>query len=124
MGNSDMNNSVAEILSRLMQQQDVSEYALARVTGVPQPTIHRILTGESSDPRTGSLRPIATYFGVSVAQLRGDEPLQGLPVPGQSCSSAEQEFISQFRQLNEEERRVILRAVTALVQSRATSGTT
>lgn len=119
-----MNNSVAEILSRLMQQHEVSENALARATGVHQPTIHRILTGESSDPKTGSLRPLADYFGISVAQLRGDEPLQGLPVPGQSCSGTEREFISQFHQLSGEEQRVIRSAVAALAQSRATSGTT
>ena len=118
-----MANSVADILGRLMQKYEIGENALARATGVTQPTIHRILTGESSDPKTGSLRPIAEHFGITVAQLRGDEPLQGgLPVPGQSCSGAERELISQFRQLDEEERRVIRRAVAALAQSRA-SGT-
>ena len=119
-----MANPVADILGRLMQKYEIGENALARATGVTQPTIHRILTGESSDPKTGSLRPIAEHFGITVAQLRGDEPLQGLPVPGQSCSGAERELISQFRQLDEEERRVIRRAVNALVQSRSTTDTT
>ena len=42
---------------------------------VPQPTIHRILSGGSSDPRTATLEPLASFFGVSVADLR-DKDLQ------------------------------------------------
>jgi transcriptional regulator with XRE-family HTH domain len=48
----------------------ISPYALSSVTGVPQPTIFRILTGESDDPRTKTLQPLAAYFGVTVADLR------------------------------------------------------
>lgn len=48
----------------------ISPYALASETGVPQPTIFRILTGESNDPRTKTLQPLANYFGVTVAALR------------------------------------------------------
>ncbi|WP_070281930.1 helix-turn-helix transcriptional regulator [Janthinobacterium sp. MP5059B] len=50
--------------------EKISPYALASETGVPQPTIFRILTGESDDPRTKTLQPLAKYFGVSVADLR------------------------------------------------------
>jgi transcriptional regulator with XRE-family HTH domain len=50
--------------------EKISPYALASATKVPQPTIFRILTGESSDPRTSTLEPLATYFGIAVADLR------------------------------------------------------
>lgn len=117
-----MSNSVAEILNWLMQRHEISEAGLARATGVTQPTIHRIVTGEIGDPRHGKLQPIANYFGISVAQLRGEEPSKDLPVPGQSYSLAERELIAQFRRLDEEEKRVIHRTVAALAQSRTTSG--
>lgn len=116
-----MSNSVAEILNWLMQRHEISEAGLARATGVTQPTIHRIVTGEIRDPRSGKLQPIASYFGISVAQLRGEEPIKDLPVPGQAYSPAERELIAQFRRLDEEEKRVVHRAVAALAQSR-TSG--
>lgn len=48
----------------------ITPYALASETGVPQPTIFRILTGESNDPRTKTLQPLANHFGVTVAELR------------------------------------------------------
>jgi transcriptional regulator with XRE-family HTH domain len=53
-----------------MTGREISENELARRTGVPQPTIHRVLSGRVADPRDGTLRPLATFFGVSVEQLR------------------------------------------------------
>lgn len=60
---------VAKNLKWLMGDK-ITPYALASETGVPQPTIFRILTGESDDPRTKTLQPLASYFGVTVADLR------------------------------------------------------
>lgn len=57
-------------LSWLIAKNRTNPYEVQRATGVPQPTIHRILTGESSDPRTNTLQPLAAHFGVSVADLR------------------------------------------------------
>jgi len=57
-------------LEWLIAQRKTSPYELQRVTGVPQPTIHRILTGESNDPRTKTLQPLADYFQVTVADMR------------------------------------------------------
>lgn len=73
---------VAKNLEWLISQRKTSPYELQRSTGVPQPTIHRILTGESSDPRTKTLEPLAEFFGVTVAEMRdrdlstaGDRPV-------------------------------------------------
>lgn len=62
---------IRENLKRLMELKRVSQYELARQTGVPQPTIHRILIGESVDPKTVTVEKLANYFGVSVPDLRG-----------------------------------------------------
>jgi phage repressor protein C with HTH and peptisase S24 domain len=74
---------VAKNLEWLISQRKTNPYELQRATGVPQPTIHRILTGESSDPRTKTLQPLADFFQGSLADLRerdlaGDNPLEGL----------------------------------------------
>lgn len=61
---------VKKNLEWLITNKGISPYELQRHVGVPQPTIHRILTGESTDPRTSTLQPLATYFGVTVADLR------------------------------------------------------
>jgi transcriptional regulator with XRE-family HTH domain len=63
-------NRVPANLAALMASKPISENELARKTGVPQPTIHRVLKGKSEDPRDATLRPLAGFFGVSVEQLR------------------------------------------------------
>lgn len=57
-------------LGFLLTAKQVNPTSLSRDSGVPQPTIFRMLNGESSDPRTSTLAPIAAYFGVSLEDLR------------------------------------------------------
>lgn len=70
LGMSDPIPLVQKNLEWLIAQKKTNPYELQRATGVPQPTIHRILSGESNDPRTKTLQPLADYFGVSLAELR------------------------------------------------------
>lgn len=51
---------------------------LAHQTGVPQSTLSRILSGETTQPHRSSLEPLATFFQVSVNQLLGKEPIAAL----------------------------------------------
>lgn len=65
----------ARNLKWLLEQKNTNPNELSDAlksagTHVPQPTLFRILNGESRDPRTSSLRPIAVFFGVSVHHLR------------------------------------------------------
>lgn len=61
---------VSKNLEWLMAKARTNPHELQRATGVPQPTIHRILTGVSSDPRTQTLQPLADFFQVSINDLR------------------------------------------------------
>lgn len=63
-------NKLAENLRALMAVESLSENQLSRNTGVPQPTIHRILSRRVADPRDSTVRPLADYFEVTVEQLR------------------------------------------------------
>jgi phage repressor protein C with HTH and peptisase S24 domain len=78
---------VARNVDWLMKRKGINPTSLASELvrfgyPVPQPTIFRITSGESKDPRTASLEPIAAYFGVSVSQLREHNFEQlGMPVP-------------------------------------------
>ena len=76
---------VKKNLEWLIEQRKTNPYELQRETGVPQPTIHRILTGESTDPRTKTLRPLADFFRVSVSDMR-DRDLS-IPTPDSDGSS-------------------------------------
>jgi phage repressor protein C with HTH and peptisase S24 domain len=63
-------NQLRRNLAYLIAKRGINPTALAKATGVQQPTIHRILKGESDDPRTATVQPLADYFGVTVEFLR------------------------------------------------------
>lgn len=53
-------------LSSLMKENNISESDLARALNVPYNTIHRLITGHTTDPRVSTLKSIAAYFNVSL----------------------------------------------------------
>ncbi len=71
-----MDNPVKDNLKKLMYTDSkISEGELSRKTGVPQSTIHRILAGQIKESKPSTLRPLANYFGIRLAQLQGEEPM-------------------------------------------------
>lgn len=66
---------LSNILRSLMSELTITVTQLARETGVGQPVIHRISTGETKDPKASSLSAIAKYFNVTISQLIGDDPM-------------------------------------------------
>lgn len=71
-----------EVLSLLMQEVNINEAELARKTDIPQPTLHRILSGATKSPRGSSLAPLANFFSVTINQLMGVDELPENRVKG------------------------------------------
>lgn len=69
-------------LKALMAELHITESELARRTNVGQPVVHRIASGETDNPKVGTLSPIANFFAISISQLIGDEPLPANRLPG------------------------------------------
>lgn len=65
-----------ENLHLLMHKQRINEAELARRTGIPQPTLHKILSGKTTDPRISTLQQLAGYFEVSLDGLYAYDVLQ------------------------------------------------
>ena len=61
-------------LKQLRRARGESQEELARATGVTQNTISRLERGER-EARVSTLRKLAEHFGVSVAELLGEEDL-------------------------------------------------
>lgn len=57
--------TIAERLERLIKIKCWSEGELSRRSGVPQPTINRIISGESESPRRTTITKIARALGVT-----------------------------------------------------------
>jgi len=56
-------------LRRLIDEKNITEAELARRTHIPQPTLHKILSGKTSDPRASTLKSLADFFGVTIDAL-------------------------------------------------------
>ena len=69
---------ISQVLKRLMFERELKTAELARLIGMPQPTLHRIVEGTSTRPHAPSLVAIANYFGLSLEQLRGEVPIPWL----------------------------------------------
>lgn len=61
---------IGERLKQLMKEQNLTANALAERSGVPQPTISRIINGSHGDPRTRTLERLASALNLSVRHLR------------------------------------------------------
>lgn len=56
-------------IQALLQEKDMTEAELSRKTGIPQPTLHKIMSGSTADPRISTLQAIANYFEISIDNL-------------------------------------------------------
>lgn len=61
-------------LMLLMQAKDLTEAQLSREIAMAQPTMHKLMSGATTDPRISTLIPIAEYFNVTIDQLLGLVP--------------------------------------------------
>lgn len=65
-------STIADVLAKLMADHEIpSANALGRRTGLPQPTISRILNGSTKDPEAATVRILADFFSVTESQMRG-----------------------------------------------------
>ncbi len=74
------NKNISRNISLLMNRNGINPTELARRIDVPQPTIQRIISNKSNNPRSATLTPIAKYFGISINQLKSDN-LFGVMTP-------------------------------------------
>ena len=68
--------TLTDNLQQLMRiHGNLSVSDLSRLTNIPQPTLHHILSGATKKPRKQALEAVADFFSISIAQLLGEEPL-------------------------------------------------
>ena len=68
-----MENSIRKQLAVLMRERGLSQSSLSRGTGVPQPTINRILSQTTVDLRRDSVVRIAKFLNVTPEYLYNSE---------------------------------------------------
>ena len=68
-------NTLAAILRSALARTAWSEAELARRAGVPQSITHRVLSGQSGNPRWVTVRRLAAALGVSLNAIDRQLPL-------------------------------------------------
>ena len=71
------------ILSKLMESAGHTAYDIQEKTGVQTSTIYRYLASDRSDLKPVTVKKIATLYGLTESQLRGDVPIEGMEIPAE-----------------------------------------
>lgn len=64
--------NLSDRLDAAMRKKGLSQSELMRRSGVPQPTISRILKGTTQEPDLETLRSLANALGMTLEQMTGD----------------------------------------------------
>jgi transcriptional regulator with XRE-family HTH domain len=103
------------VVAAMMRAKGWSEGELSRRARIPQPTIHRIITGESKEPRRSNLERIARAFGCSIDDLY--DPRAALDSSSQLDERAAR-FALMMSELSEEQIDLVLRVVEEFSKAR------
>lgn len=90
---SSQNSVLIDNIRNLIHDRNIREVELSRQTNIPPATLHKILTGKTTDPRISTLQAIANYFGVTIDELYSGPQrkanVQSIPIISwQECLSA------------------------------------
>ena len=115
-----MKTMIARNLDILIKRAGINPYTLHEKTKVPQPTIHRILKGESADPRTNTVKPLAKFFGITVEELRERDLTAEASAPEKTQyiakTSEEKALLKLFRNLTEDQQKQVLESLEQTTQ--------
>jgi transcriptional regulator with XRE-family HTH domain len=110
MQDNNMKLEMSRQLTKLMRDKQISQSALSRATGVPQPTINRILSEVTREPRRDSVLRIANYFGVTPESMYA-VPSKREQAESESAHSIE-ELFGRIAGLNKIDRDQLLRKIS------------
>jgi len=60
------------IIKKLLDINKLTLSELSRKIGIPQPTLHRVISGNTPDPKLSIALALSKYLNVSVEQLSGE----------------------------------------------------
>lgn len=81
-----MTTKVGTLLEQFMLGAKVDDATLSAETKVAKANISRLKNDPKANPTLATLKPLAAFFGVTVSQLLGEEPLTQVNEKGQVLS--------------------------------------
>ena len=89
-----------DTLNALMDRRGLTKSALAKESGIPYTTIDGWYKRGADDIRLSTLRRLANFFGVTIDELLGRDPLPAVPQVN-AITSAERSYLSKVRALDD-----------------------
>lgn len=109
-----------EIFEILLAERGVTAYQVAKATGISTGSLSDWKNGRSS-PKVEKLQKIATYFGVSVDYLLGNEQKEEPRSDQIDLSGVELGFLGDYKELTEENKATV-RDMVRLMRERQKEG--
>lgn len=97
----------------------INSATVSRAVGIAQATVHRMLNGQSKEPRAVNAKKLCSYFKVTREQLVGDSPIPSFDQP-HHIAEAEQvnpRLVSAYEKLRglpREQQEAIIAAIEGL----------
>lgn len=80
-----------DLILEILNKKGWSKYKLAKDAGIPQSSLHDILSGKIKNPTGERLKSIADALGVSVNDFFDDEPNKDIPEKEENKIDAEKQ---------------------------------
>lgn len=110
--NRDM-SKMRTILSKLMESAGHTAYDVHKKAGVQPSTLYRYFASDRSDLKPATVKKIATLYGLTESQLRGDVPIEGMEIPAEKhelrelLPRDEYQFVSNVTRMNPAARAIL-----------------
>lgn len=106
----------------MMESAGHTAYDIQEKTGVQTSTIYRYLASDRSDLKPTTVKKIATLYGLTESQVRGDVPIEGLEIPAEKpelkdlLTLDEYQFISNIKNMDKEAREILYKLSSMLAE--------
>jgi len=98
----------------LKHDGSINQNSAARAFGIHQPTLSRILSGQTLEPRAKAVEAICEYFGIEPSQLRGEQPIPSITTPLPKLTKNEELLLSLYRSLTSASQKTAIRIIAVL----------
>jgi transcriptional regulator with XRE-family HTH domain len=110
--------TVGKRLDRAMKEAHMTQYRLAQLSGVPQPTIARIISGQTKEPTRKTMDRLARALHRATETLYNHQEVAEAPASYTPIAvpASDEVAITQFLALSEADRKRIRAIIAALTQ--------
>ena len=104
-------------LAELMEREKLTQYGLERKSKVPQPTIQRLLSGETCSPKVSTLEKLAEALSSSIDEIvcGVDQNPSGADLRNTQLTHDEQTYLELYRELSKRGKRAIYRETRTIL---------